>query len=231
MDNYGKFTYTATSDLPRVRIDIRQYLTTSRATLPVFQLTKVGKLGDNQYFSIYGGALESMFAGVGGEWLYRPADSELAIGIDMNGVRQRGFRQDLALLPYRTVTGHLTAYWKTGWNGVQVNVSVGAGQPVLRPAKPDLALRRGGDPVGQDPTAASIMVVFRMTRTPVLSRSSENVDDGDQRQDEHEQDDQRRRPAAKQHRHRALEVRNRYHVHIERIAMERNQRLIVPDGR
>jgi len=66
-----------------------------------------------------------MFAGVGGEWLYRPFESRLAFGIDVNEVRQRGFRQDFELRDYRVATGHATLYWDTGWNNVLANVSFG----------------------------------------------------------------------------------------------------------
>jgi hypothetical protein len=93
--------------------------------MPNLQLTKVGRLSENQFYSLYGGYLESMFAGVGAEWLYRPFASRLAYGVDVNGVRQRGFRQDFALRDYRVATGHATVYWDTGWNNVQAKLSVG----------------------------------------------------------------------------------------------------------
>jgi hypothetical protein len=125
VDNYDKFTYTAPSSLPRVRTHLREYLTTSRFTMPLLQLTHVGALGRDQYYSVYGGYLESMFAGVGAEWLYRPWSSPLALGVDVNRVRQRGFRQDFSLQDYSVTTGNVTLYWDTGWHGVQVDLSVG----------------------------------------------------------------------------------------------------------
>jgi len=125
VDNYDKFTYTAPSSLPRVRTYLREYLTTSRFTMPLLQLTHVGALGRDQYYSVYGGYLESMFAGVGGEWLYRPWSSPLAVGVDVNRVQQRDFRQDFALRDYSVTTGNVTLYWDTGWHGVQVDLSVG----------------------------------------------------------------------------------------------------------
>jgi len=85
----------------------------------------VGQLTENQYYSFYGGALESMFAGVGGEWMYRPWHSRLALGIDVNQVRQRDFNQDFRLRDYKVNTGHATLYWDTGWNGVLAKFSVG----------------------------------------------------------------------------------------------------------
>lgn len=125
IDNYDKFKYTAPSNLPRVRTFLREYLTTANITIPNLQLTHVGKLGENQHYSVYGGFLEEMFAGVGGEWLYRPFTSRTAYGVDLNAVRQRDFRQNLAFRDYRTVTGHATMYWDTGWEDVQANISAG----------------------------------------------------------------------------------------------------------
>jgi hypothetical protein len=125
LDNFDKFTYTAPSNLPRVRTYQREYVTTSRLTMPVLQLTHVGRLTDNQYYSVYGGALESMYAGVGAEWLYRPWRSNVAFGVDINRVRQRAFEQDFGLRDYKVTTGHATMYWNTGWNGVIATVSAG----------------------------------------------------------------------------------------------------------
>ena len=125
LENYQNFKYDGPSNLPRVRTDQRQYVTTARLTLPLLQVTHVQELGSNQYTSVYAGALEPMYAGVGAEWLYRPWRSPLALGLDVNSVRQRGFRQDFALRDYTVNTGHATLYWDTGWQGVQANLMVG----------------------------------------------------------------------------------------------------------
>ena len=72
-----------------------------------------------------------MFAGIGGEWLYRPFASRVALGVDANYVQQRDFRQDFGFgdagtqTGYRVATGHGTLYWDTGWNDVQAKVSAG----------------------------------------------------------------------------------------------------------
>lgn len=124
-DNYSNYTYTAASSLPRVRTYIREYLTTSRLTMPNLQLSHVGKLGENQYYSFYGGYLEMMFGGIGAEWLYRPASSSLALGIDINRVRQRDFGQNFSYASYQVTTGNLTLYWDTGWNDVRATLSAG----------------------------------------------------------------------------------------------------------
>lgn len=125
LDNYDTFKFDGPSNLPRVRTDARQYVTTSRYTMPNMQLTHVQDLGGGHYGSVYGGFLESMYAGVGGEWLYRPWKSPFAFGVDVNRVRQRSFAQDFGLRDYEVSTGHATAYWDTGWNDLQVKLQMG----------------------------------------------------------------------------------------------------------
>ncbi|MES2208456.1 MAG: YjbH domain-containing protein [Pseudomonadota bacterium] len=125
IDNYDKFRTTGTSNLPRVRTYLREYLTTSRYTMPRLQATQLVKLSDSQFVSAYGGYLETMFAGVGGEYLWRPNNSRLAIGIDANKVQQRAFEQNFDLRDYKTTTGHVTAYWDTGWQDILATVSAG----------------------------------------------------------------------------------------------------------
>jgi len=125
IDNYDKFKYDAPSDLPRVRTYAREYVTTSRFTMPLLQLTHVEDLGGGHYVSAYGGMLESMYGGVGAEWLYHPWQSRLSFGVDVNHVRQRDFRQNLAFRDYGINTGHATVYWDTGWRDLQVKLSAG----------------------------------------------------------------------------------------------------------
>lgn len=124
-NNYGNYNFTAPSNLPRVRTNIREYQTSANLTMPSLQLTHAGKLSTNQYYSVYGGYLEMMFGGIGAEWLYRPLGSPFAFGIDVNRVRQRGFRQNFQFHTYQVTTGNATLYWDTGWNDVRATLSAG----------------------------------------------------------------------------------------------------------
>ena len=125
VDNYGKFTYDAPSNLPRVRTYVREYLTSSAITIPNLQATQVAQVGNSNFFSAYGGILEFMYGGVGGEWLYRPVGSRLAVGVDINEVKQRDFEQNFNFRDYSVMTGHLTTYWDTGVENILVKASVG----------------------------------------------------------------------------------------------------------
>lgn len=114
INNYDKFKYDAPSNLPRVRTDLRQYMTTSDLTLPNLQLTTAGKLGRDLYGMAYAGYLEWMYAGVGGELLYRPWGERWAIGVNANWVRQRDYDQHFGLRDYDIGTGHATLYYAFG---------------------------------------------------------------------------------------------------------------------
>jgi len=125
IDNFGKFNYTGPTNLQPVRTDIRQYMTTSVATVPNLQATRTFQMGVNHFGSVYAGYLEMMFAGAGGEYLYRPSSSRFAIGVDANRVKQRQFNQWTSLQNYSVNTGHVTGYWDTGLEDILVKFSVG----------------------------------------------------------------------------------------------------------
>ena len=125
LNNYDKFKYDSASNLPRVRTDLRQYATTSDITMPALQLNKAKRLDQDLYGMVYGGYLETMYAGVGGELLYRPMGERWSIGADLNYVRQREFDQGFGLRDYRTVTGHITSYTKLPFD-LDAAVSVGS---------------------------------------------------------------------------------------------------------
>lgn len=124
LNNFDKFKYDARSNMPRVRTDIRQYVTTSDVTMPALQLNKAKRLDQDLYGMVYGGYLEPMYAGVGGELLYRPMGERWSVGADLNYVRQRSFDQGFGLRDYRTVTGHITTYTKLPFD-LDAAVSVG----------------------------------------------------------------------------------------------------------
>jgi len=130
LDNYNDlYNNPKTGDLPEVRTRLRDYLKTPNPiTIPHAQWTHVGKMAQvesGHFYSIYGGLLETMFGGLGAEYLYRPWHSRTAFGIDINHVRQRDYNQWGTLQGYEGLSGHLTGYWMTGWNGVTVKAKAG----------------------------------------------------------------------------------------------------------
>ena len=124
-DNLDDYEYIADSQLPRVRTFIGDYLAESSLGIENLQYTRTARLGDNWYAMGYGGLLEMMYAGAGGELLYRPFNSPVAFGMDVNWVRQRDFEQRFDLRDYETWTGHATAYIETGIEDILAKVSLG----------------------------------------------------------------------------------------------------------
>ncbi len=124
-NNYDEFDYTGPSNLPRVRTNVQKYATTSNVKLSQAQFNQIHKLTPNIFVLGYAGYLEPMYAGVGGEILYRPYNANWGIGLDINSVKQRDFDQGFGLRNYHANTGHVNFYWDTGWNGVEVNAKAG----------------------------------------------------------------------------------------------------------
>lgn len=124
LNNFDSFDYTAPSGLPRVRTNLREYWTASDVIVPYLQLSHARRLDQDLYGIVYGGLLETMFAGIGGELLYRPVNERWAIGADLNAVKQRGFEQDFRLRDYKVITGHVTGYYR-GFPDVLAKVSAG----------------------------------------------------------------------------------------------------------
>lgn len=133
-DNYDKFLYDVPpdgTDLKRVRTLVRQYINDNPVRINNLQLTWLDSFADNWYAQAYGGYLEMMFGGVGGELLYRPLGSNWAVGVDLNYVVQRDpdsqlgfFSEEVQYDPltnrnYRVQTGaptgHVTAYYEPQW--------------------------------------------------------------------------------------------------------------------
>ncbi|CAE6881306.1 YjbH domain-containing protein [Vibrio sp. B1FLJ16] len=91
-NNYDKFNYVTPPDattIPRVRTMFRAYQNEHDVTMSNLQLTWFQEYSDTMDQQFYAGYLESMFAGVGTEFLYRPKGSNWAIGADVNLISQR----------------------------------------------------------------------------------------------------------------------------------------------
>ncbi|MCK8066788.1 YjbH domain-containing protein [Cobetia sp. 1CM21F] len=124
-DNFDSYEYIADSELPRVRTYVGEYIKETDLGITSLQYNRTHQFGRDWYAQAYGGILEMMYAGVGAELLYRPMNSSLALGLDINRVRQREFDQQFGLRDYSVTTGHATAYWQSGWHDVLVKGSVG----------------------------------------------------------------------------------------------------------
>ena len=109
----GEITLESDSQLPRVRSDIRLYYEEAEdGFIDNMQVDYMFQPVKEWFGRVSAGIFEGMFGGIGGEILYRPYGSRLALSIDYNRVRQRDFDQRLDFLPYKVNTGHLNIYYK-----------------------------------------------------------------------------------------------------------------------
>lgn len=118
LTNFDQFNFKVDAQdtgVPRVRTYVREYVTRSDLTMENLFAQWKDKLADDWYAAAYAGYLETMYGGIGGELLYKPLDSNLAIGLDINYVRQRSYEEEFAFFDYTTFTGHLSFYYRPTW--------------------------------------------------------------------------------------------------------------------
>jgi len=122
--NLDEQTLTSTSAAPHVRSDLPEYQKHGDAVLENLQLAWYARPAENVYSRVTLGYLERMYGGVSGEVLWKPVDSRLALGAELNYVRQREFDGRFGFTDYDTVSGHVSAYYDFG-SGVTGQVDVG----------------------------------------------------------------------------------------------------------
>ena len=112
------------SILPHVRSDGALYSREGDPAIEKLTLAWYGRPAPNLYSRVTVGYLEPMFAGVSAELLWKPVDSQLAFGAELNVVQQRDYNQLFGLQDYGTVSGHVSAYYDFQ-NGFTTQLDVG----------------------------------------------------------------------------------------------------------
>ncbi len=112
------------SVLPRVRSDTLLYAREGASGIDYLTLDYFARPGANLYSRVTLGYLESMFGGASAEVLWKPVNSRLALGVEVNYARQRDFDRLFGFQDYDVVTGHASAYYAFG-NGFEGSLDVG----------------------------------------------------------------------------------------------------------
>ena len=113
------------SPIQNVRSDVVRYLIEGDSGLEKLILEGRNTWGRSIHYRIFGGYLETMYAGAGGEVLYWPHKSRVAVGMSLAYAKQRDFDRRFDFLDYSTVTGHISAYWATPFYNYDVAVHAG----------------------------------------------------------------------------------------------------------
>lgn len=124
-NNFDEITRTSNSVLPHVRSDTARYLKEGANGLEALYVERKDNLSSDVFYRLYGGVLEEMYSGVGGEVIYQPFRSRLAYGFSANWVKQRDYDKSFKHLDYSTVTAFASMYWATPFYNYDVAVHVG----------------------------------------------------------------------------------------------------------
>ncbi len=129
--NVDKLRNLNDSVLPRVRTDQANFIKNNDPVIDTLTLAKYFRPGRNLYGRVTLGYLETAYAGVSTEMLWKPVNSRLALGVEANYVEPRDFDQLFSLRSRTTVSGviprangHVSAYYDLG-RGFHTQVDVG----------------------------------------------------------------------------------------------------------
>ena len=126
--------------LPKVRSDVVKYLVEGDTGLDSLFLEKRGTVFKGLHYRAFGGVLEDMYSGVGGEVLFQPFQSRLAYGVSANWVRKRAYDKSFKHLDYQTTTGFASVYWASPF--YNFDVAVHAGKYLAKDTGATLEIRR-----------------------------------------------------------------------------------------
>ena len=122
--NLDDSTRVSDSTLYHVRSDLVEYQKEGDPGIHELTLAWYSRPAPNLYSRITVGLLERMYGGVSGEILWKPVDSRLALGAELNYVKQRDFDTLFTFRDYEVATGHVSAYYDFG-KGFLGQVDVG----------------------------------------------------------------------------------------------------------
>jgi len=109
--NIGDTTRVSDSVLPHVRSDAALYAGGAGPQINQLTAAYYFRPAPDLFGRVTVGYLEPMFGGISAEVLWRPVHGRLALGMDINQVRQRDFDQGLGFQDYDVLTGHASAYY------------------------------------------------------------------------------------------------------------------------
>ena len=128
------------SVLSPVRSEVAKYLNEGDTGLTTLIVEGRDTFGDSLHYRGFAGILEEMFSGAGGELLYWPSKSRVAIGASVAYAKQRDYDRRLDHLDYDVVTGHVSAYWASPF--YNYDVAVHAGKYLAKDVGATLEVRR-----------------------------------------------------------------------------------------
>ena len=125
-DNFDKKISRPDSPyLPNVRTEVLSYLQQSNTYIDSLQLDYIWSPYDNVYSKVSAGIFEPMYAGFGGEVLYKPFSENYSLGMEIYKVKKRDYAQKFDLLDYEVITGHFIFNYYMPKLGMLANITYG----------------------------------------------------------------------------------------------------------
>lgn len=126
-DNFDRKTSTPNSALPTVRTEIVDYLKESSDSFYVTNLDveNIWSPYNNVFAKVNLGYLESMYGGLATELVYKPFNSNFAIGLEYNSVKKRAYDQKFSFQDYKVSTQHTNIAYYHPYSSILVKWSYG----------------------------------------------------------------------------------------------------------
>lgn len=122
--NIADSSRVSNSLIEPVRSNAVRYAQESELEINTLTAEYMFRPGKNLFGRVSAGYLEPMFGGVSAEILWFPTSSRLALGAELNYVKQRDFDMLFGFQNYDVLTGHASAYYDIG-NGFFGQIDVG----------------------------------------------------------------------------------------------------------
>lgn len=124
---FNNYDVTQDSDslLPHVRSDVNQYFQHGANGIDQLDAVYRSRITRDVFAEFKAGYVESMFAGAGGQVLWRPEQSRFAVSAALYQVWQRDFDKLFGLQKYHVLTGHVAVYYESPWYGLNFRVKAG----------------------------------------------------------------------------------------------------------
>ncbi|MCK0122415.1 YjbH domain-containing protein [Loktanella sp. F6476L] len=122
--NLGDGVLESDSVIERVRSESFLFARESDFEVNLLTAEYLWRPSADVFARVTGGYLENQFGGVSAEMLWSPIDSRLALGAELNYVRQRNFDMLLGFQDYDVVTGHTSVYYDLG-SGFHTQLDLG----------------------------------------------------------------------------------------------------------
>ena len=126
-NNINSLSRISNSVLPHVRSDSLKYLQQGQNGIQNIFIEKRSTFSSHPqlHYRVFGGVLEDMYSGVGGEIMFQPQASRLAFGISGGYVFQRDYDAGFKHLDYKVLTGHASVYWASPYYNYDIALHAG----------------------------------------------------------------------------------------------------------